>query len=300
MSLAFISGFRTGGYDIDNYRIMIDNINNSHDLELQERLVLSKDVLFLLIVDFANFLLPNYYYWPSLLLISLLSSFFKYKTFLIFKENSVFVWLFYIIFLSATLEFSAYRSCFSISLLGYLMVTFTNSLRSKILIIPIILGHISSMPTLMNVFIRNTQFKKFLVFLAIVLVIISMAFVKDLVLLSQRGESYENNLPTFFGYFFPLVIFFIFILVANAKSYFDLIDVNFLLFSSLSLGSLFISVGISHRLTEITLFLLVLIFFRFPKKRFRNPYILLPFLLFIFTLSVRMILNGAWMAVTIF
>jgi len=300
LSLAIFSGFRTGGYDIDNYQIMIDNINNSHDLELQARLVLSKDILFLIIVDFAYYLFPNYNYWPSLLLISLLSSFFKYKTFLVFKENSVFVWLFYIIFMSATLEFSAYRACFSISLLGYFVVTFANNIKSKILIVPIILGHISTIPSFLNLFIRNTQFKKHLAFLAILLVIISMIFMKELILISQRGESYEDNLPTFIGLFFPVVVFFIYFLTTYTKSYFDLIDFNFLLFSSLSIGSLFISVGISHRLTEIAMFLLILIFFRQSSKKFRTPYIFIPFILFILTLSVRMILNGAWMSITIF
>ena len=300
LSLAFFSGFRTGGYDIDNYQIMIDNINNSHDLELQARLLLSKDVFFLIIVDFANFLLPDYNYWPSLLLISLLSSFFKYKTFLVFKESSVFVWLFYIIFMSATLEFSAYRACLSISILGYFMVTFANNIKSKILIVPIILGHISCAPALLNLFLRNTQFKKHLIFLIVLLILFSIPFAKETVLLSQRGESYEDNLPTFFGLFFPVVVLFIYFLTTHTKSYFDVIDLNFLLFSSLSIGSLFISVGISHRLTEIAIFLLVLIFFRYFMKKSRNPFIFLPFVLFIFTLTVRMILNGAWGALTIF
>lgn len=300
LCLAIFSGFRTGGYDIDNYQIMIDNINNSHDLEFQLRLILSKDLFFLLIVDFAYLLLPEYNYWPSLLLISLLSSFFKYKTFLVFKENSVFVWLFYIIFMSATLEFSAYRSCFTISLLGYFLVTFANNIKSKILIAPIILGHISTVPVLLNLFIKNNQFKKYLVFLAMLLIFISIILLKDFVLSSQRGESYQDNLPTSFGLFFPVVVLVIFLLITYSKSNFDLIDLNFILFSSLSVGTLFISVGISHRLTEVAMFLLILIFFRYSRKKFLKPFVLFPFGLFILTLSVRMILNGAWMALTIF
>jgi hypothetical protein len=270
-------------------------------MDIATRLLLGKDILFIFIVDLSYKIFPTEDYWPPLLMMASISGIAKYFTFAHFDKNSVILWSFYIIFLSPTLEFSAYRASMGIALLGLFLLFSQNKARSFLFMISSTIAHFSLLPTLVCFLLSkkhiNIIFSIFLYLIICFLVI----FLGPYFLSFQRGESYENNLPTFYGYFFTMALLVTFVLLIINKRKIDFIFLNLLVFSALSFGSIFISVGISHRMVEISNFILLLIFFKIGFARiFSNLNYLTAAVIFIISISTRMVLNGAWMSMKIF
>jgi hypothetical protein len=304
VALTLSSGLRRDGYDYDNYLNMIANVRQSglEDIDYDVRLLFGRDPMFISVVDLTT-LFSDSANWPVFLVFSSIAVLTKYVAALSLPRFSTIFLAIYLIFISPTLEFSGIRAAAAI---GIILLCVAYPLRLRImlpLLIAAVASHISvflsALVLLSPYYVRSRWgLVAFMAFVGI-LAYFSAGLLNEV----QRGEAYIGKIGTIFAMVFPLIGVFLFFSHlwanrrANDKIYF-VIAINLGLATGLALPS----VGVSHRLLEIGLSLLLFAIIRDlanGSTKLNRPFVYLVMIIFLAFETFHHFYTGNWLAITI-
>jgi hypothetical protein len=114
-ALAMLAGFRTGGFDYEEYLLNIDGVRAAAGADWLTRLLFAKDPLFLFIVEFSGTFTANPR--PVFLAVAAISVFTKVAATSAIPRRRTYFLAFYMIFLAPGLEYAAIRAGMAIGLL---------------------------------------------------------------------------------------------------------------------------------------------------------------------------------------
>lgn len=304
IALIFASGLRRDGYDYDNYLLMIEKVRESAsmDVDFTYRLVFGKDPMFIWVTDLLTPLSGDAT-WPVFLAFGFIAVSTKYIAALSLPRYSAVFLAIYLIFLSPTLEFSGIRAAAGI---GILMMAIAYPLRLRVklpLLVSAMATHISlifsSLVYLLPHFVRSRWAHVALAVFMAMVAFVSSGLLSDL----QRGEIYIGKTGTIFAVLFPLISLSLFFAQLWAtdpgkEKIYLIIAVTL----GLAMGLALPSVGVSHRIMEIGLCLLLFAI----MKDFANGYskrnkalAILVMVGFIAFETFHHIFVGNWLAITI-
>jgi hypothetical protein len=287
--LAFSSGLRSDGYDYDNYMNMIDGVRYSKNLE---GLIFAKDLFILGLLELVTKLTESDEYWPYFLILTLTGCVIKIVAFNAAQNNSANLWVVYIIFFSATLEFSAMRSSIAISFILLMLNERKNLIYNKYILGAFAAAsHISLLPSVLVFLFQKRSFNsKILIFIFPIITLI-INLLSEHILSLDRGKDYLGNFSTVYAWILPSGVLFSYALILISKKKLEIVDFLILFNFSIVFGILPYSVGVSHRYMEICMILILYTIFTCKiNKSIKNS----SLFILIFTGSTRMILNGAW------
>jgi hypothetical protein len=289
--LAFSSGLRPNGYDYDNYVTMFDAVRDgSNDIGL----FYAKDLFIFVLLKLISFRTASNEYWPFFLGLCLTSSVIKIFAFNVGRRAVVYLWGFYIIFLSPTLEFSAMRSSIAIAFLLLLLHLRNCGFHEKITLASLsVASHLSLLPSAIVCLPSSRYYRSNLVILSFLVLIPVFFLASDFILSTDRGVNYSGNYSTIYGFILPIGVLLAHVCSFITNKRISVLDVVVFLNLSLVFGLLPYSVGISHRYMEVCMVLILYKIFT-PPQGININYLALFVLLA--TASIRMMLNGAWSA----
>lgn len=258
ISLALCSGLRVGGWDFDQYIWMIDNVRRTIELDLEfiRRLGPAKDLLTLWIIEYTGLITKEY--WPIFLGLTSIAAFTKYFAALSLGKYSASFLAIYTIFISPDLEFSGMRSAAAIGLILYAC-----TLQSKsVLRVPTIFlasaSHISMVASTL-IMLRPYIFGSRQAIIMFTLLIALASYLgSDILNIVPRGSSFLGKVGTFGALIYPMGTLLSFLIyLYGGGNYRNILSTVVALNLGVSLGLALPSVGISHRLLELPIILLL-------------------------------------------
>lgn len=308
IALTLAAGLRQGGYDFDEHLRMIENVRQSglNDVDFVRRLQLAKDPMFILVSDIVTPFSGDAT-WPVLLAFAFLAVITKYIAALSLPRYSAIFLAIYLIFLSPTLEFSGIRSAVGI---GILMMCIAYPLRLRVMF-PLlgvaVASHVMMAFSASVCLLPNLVRSRWALVALTVFSAIAGFFAAGLLDQMQRGQAYVGKTGTFFALSFPIVSITLFFvqLWANDSGkdkIKDKINLIIALTMGLSMGLTLPSIGVSWRILEIGLCLLLFANIRClanSRSKRNKTLAILVLLGFIVFEGLHHLYTGNWLAITI-
>lgn len=308
IALTLAAGLRRDGYDFNEHVTMIENVRQSalRDVDFVIRLHLAKDPMVIWVTDLLTPLSGDAT-WPVFLAFAFLAVITKYIAALSLPRYSAIFLAIYLIFLSPTLEFSGIRSAAGI---GILMMCIAYPLRLRVML-PLlgasVASHIMMAFSASVCLLPNLVRSRWALVALTVFTAIGSFFSAGILDELQRGQAYIGKTGTFFALSFPIVSIALFFaqLWANDSSkdkIKDKINLIIALTMGLSLGLTLPSVGVSWRILEIGLCLLLFANIRClanSRSKRNKSLAILVLLGFIAFEGFHHLYVGNWLAITI-
>ena len=304
ISLALLAGFRTGGFDYEQYLIIIEHVRSLHGSDLVFRLAAAKDPLFLYIIETVSALTPDPQF--VLLAVSVLSVLPKILFSSLFPRNRTFFLALYSVFLAPGLEFAAIRAALGI---GFVMLGFASISRvKKTLSFGIAVAAHSSL--IVSVAAHLLGRSRILTIATIALTPLVPVVLERYVANFQRLEEYAANQGTLFALALPVPSFFAALMLAQLPHRLQTFtDKEFLILRRATLLSVGVSVilaipmvTVSFRLLEISWVLLLMMLFDARGTRLSHAqsiYFYIASFLWIFGVVSSNILRSTWVAMAL-
>lgn len=210
LSIAWQAGWRSYGFDRENYINIYNGVVLSDEIALQ--MWYAKDFLNLLIILASNYFSDD----PRLafLVTCILSFYLKFKAIVELGPKHVLIFIFlYAVFLAPGLEFAAMRSGLAIAFIMLAAVNAEKKIYFYLYVILACMSHVSMIviapfihPLINNIIRKNKL-------LLVVIFLITGFFSVDAVLLLQHGALYENNSGTINAFILPVVTLIIALLI---------------------------------------------------------------------------------------
>jgi hypothetical protein len=259
--LALLAGFRAGGFDYEQYLIIIEHVRSLHGSDFVIRSVAAKDPAFLLIIEIVSKLTldPQFVF----LAVAVLSVLPKILVSAFFPRNRTFFLSLYAVFLAPGLEFAAIRAGMGT---GFLMLGLvaTSQAQKVLLFGAAIVSHASLIVSVTAHIIGRNRLLTVVAIFFVPLVPVTLEIFSSRF---TRLEQFTDNQGTLFALALPLLSFFStlsFALISHRQRAIN--DENFLILRRACLLSVSLSVvlaipmvTVSFRLLEISWILLLML-----------------------------------------
>lgn len=299
--LALYSGLRQGGFDYDEYLLLIDIVRMGPEQSLLESLLISKEPLFGIVVHLVGLVSENPVF--VFLTLGVLAAGTKLiYAFSMRRDTAVFLGL-YAIFLAPGLEFAAIRAGVA---LGFLALATQNPLPKAWRILSFVLAsvsHVSVVPG--GLFISLTariNWRNILVFALTITLATFLIFSSSAPTVFERAADYENNRGTAFALVLPATTIAIFLFsvglgrlrkVVGAEPMAGASFIVAMGFAFMGLGAALPIVTASTRFLEIAWFFGLSFFVRVIRFR-SSPRLWVGFVLFLALLAVGNLERSTW------
>lgn len=302
VALIFSSGLRRDGYDYGNYVKKIEDVRKTASLDFEYRLIYAKDPMMIWVTDMVT-LVDEENTWPVFLAFAFIAVFTKYLAALSLPRYSAVFLAIYLIFISPTLEFSGIRQAAGNGFM-LMCVAYQRRWRAVIpLMVLSVASHISLFFSAMACLMPRDGFRRWHIELFTLATALATYLLSDLFGHVQRGEAYVGITGTVYAMLFPVIgctLFFGQLRAVGSKvdRLYLVIAVNI----GLSLGLAFPNVGVSHRLLEIGLSVLLFGMVRdwaTGVSRRNARWAVLVMVTFIAFETFHHLLTGNWLAITI-
>jgi hypothetical protein len=299
ISLLLLAGFRTGGFDYQNYLNIINTVRSLEGDDFLIRSKAAKDPALLLIIEIVSKLTldPQFIF----LTVAALSVLPKILASSLFPKNRTFFLSLYAVFLAPGLEFAAMRTGLG---LGLFMagISSISRIQRKFLFGAAVASHASLAISVFGLFLGKSRYFTFVAFLG---ALISIITINALTSNIDRLSLFSGNNGTLFSIIFPaLSLVAALCLIVISKKNAAIGDEGLLTLSKICLFNIVLSivlsipmVTVSFRIIEIAwvLLLMLLLSIRFTLlSQVQTVFLYVSWFIWLFCVSSSNMLRETW------